>query len=233
MWAADARFVARVCSPDEERALRASPDPNLALWVFWAGKEAIYKSASKALGGAPVFHHLLFRTAFSEGALEAFLSPLPGARRVPLAGSGSYGNLSFRLLVERAGAAVHAVSWIHRTGKGRPAFRSHLREWQEGTRGPATGLEEHFSDSEWECITHRASALTRILARKDLADVLGVAEDLLEIRCGPGPPGRRIPAVWLDGNRLAVDLSLSHHHRFLAWTFLSPEGNGKHEAGDG
>ncbi|MGW8264835.1 MAG: 4'-phosphopantetheinyl transferase family protein [Longimicrobiales bacterium] len=232
-WARDPRFVARVCSPEEEEALCASPDPNIALWVHWAGKEAIYKSTSKALGAAPVFRHPRFRVSFSEEGLQSFIEPLPDAGSALVAGSGSYEDIRFRLLVERTEFSVHAVSWIHRTGGGTPDYQSRCQEWQDETRGSAAGLEEHFSALEWECITHRASALTRIRVRRDLAEALGVSEDLLEIRCGPGSPGRRIPTVWLDGNPLAVDLSLSHHNRFLAWAFLSPVGPGKKGADSG
>jgi hypothetical protein len=225
--ARDGRFLARVCSPEEEGLVRASPNPDIALWVFWTGKEAIYKSTSKALGTPPVFHHTRFRVAFSEGDLLDFLVRSPDLRKIPLAGSGSYGDLSFRLLVERTDSSVHAVSWIHRPGRATPEYLSHCREWQDQTRGPATGLEEHFSAPEWKCVTHRASALTRILAKEGLAEALGVSADLLEIRCGPGAPGRRIPSVWLAGDELPVDLSLSHHGRFLAWAFLSRLGPGQ------
>ena len=222
--ARDGRFLARVCSPDEERVIRASQDPDVALWVHWAGKEAVYKSASKALGSPPVFEHPLFRVAFPEPGLSDFLARRPARPGVSLAGSGTFGGLSFRLLVERGVSSVHAVSWIRYPDREGPAYRSHCQEWGEETRGPSVGLEPHFSAIEWTCVTHRASGLTRIMARKALAEALGVVESSLEIRCGPGSPGRRIPSVWLDGKELPVDLSLSHHGRFLAWTFLAVPG---------
>jgi hypothetical protein len=76
-----------------------------------------------------------------------------------------------------------------------------------------------FSEEEWHCVTHKGSAVTRLSARAALAEALGLSEDRLEIRCSDGVPGRRVPLPFLDGEPLAVDLSLSHHGRFSAWTF--------------
>jgi hypothetical protein len=219
--ARDARFLARVCSPEEQDAVRSCPDPDAALWVHWAGKEAIFKSASKVLGTPPVFRHPLFRVAFPEETFNALVrrgSPDPGP---PLLGTGEYLDLRFGLSVERRGDSVHAVSWISRGGDGAPEFFAGCRESTEGTRGTASGLQESFSALEWECVTHRGSALARVLARKALASARQIPEETLEIRCGPGPPGRRIPSVWMGGKELPVDITLSHHGRFLAWAFLA------------
>jgi hypothetical protein len=57
-----------------------------------------------------------------------------------------------------------------------------------------------------------------------MASPLGVPEGDLEIGCGPGQPGRRIPKVLLRGEEIPVDLSLSHHGRLLAWAFLPSDG---------
>lgn len=61
-------------------------------------------------------------------------------------------------------------------------------------------------------------------ARQALAAAIGVAERDLEIGCGPGKPGRRIPNVLLRGKDLPVDLTLSHHGRLVAWAFLMIAG---------
>ena len=52
----------------------------------------------------------------------------------------------------------------------------------------------------------------RALAREDLAGVLERGAELLEIaRRG------RIPVLRVDGEDAPLDLSLSHHGRFVAW----------------
>ena len=56
------------------------------------------------------------------------------------------------------------------------------------------------------------SAAVRALARADLAPLLGASADALEIaRRG------RIPVLRLAGADAPLDLSLSHHGRFVAW----------------
>lgn len=219
--AKDDRFLARVCSPSEHDRVRSSSDPDRALWIHWAGKEAIYKSTSKALGAPPVFHHSSFRVTFPKGVLESFLLG-PSSQSPPtLMGTGTYEDLTFALSVEELGPSVHAVSWLNQGGAESPRFQAVAQESAQAPRGPKDPLEPHFSPGEWGCITHRASALTRIETRRAIARSLGVSEEVLEIRCGPGLPGRRIPSVWSRGEELPLDLTLSHHGRFLAWAFLS------------
>jgi hypothetical protein len=214
------RFLERVFAPPERDAIRSSHRPDLTFWVHWVGKEAVFKSTSKVLGTPPVFHHRLFQVAFPEEGLRGLLDPSSPGRPLPLQGTGSYTDLRFRVFVERRGTCIHAVSWVEGEEAGDPEIVAECRESPAATGEPASGLQDQFSSSEWECVTHRASALTRLAARESLASVWDVPENRLEIRCRPGPPGRRIPSVWLDGEELPVSLTLSHHGRFLAWAFL-------------
>lgn len=218
--AENVRFLKRICSPEEGEVVRDSPDPDLALWVHWAGKEALFKSASKVLDAPPVFRHGRFQVAFPEEGLHQLLHPESPDSTPPLKGSGSYLDLRFRLSVEKRGTRIHAVSWVEGMESRDPPFLAECRKSPEPTRGPPLGLEDRFSPQEWVCVTHRASALTRLAARKALASTRNVPEGRLEVRCGPGLPGRRIPSVLLDGEEIPVDLTLSHHGRFLAWAFL-------------
>jgi len=223
----DRRFLARVCAPEEEATVLSSPDPDLALWVHWAGKEAIFKSTCKVLGSQPPFHHALFRVSFSRDRLTHLTRSGAHTAAQELAGTGWYEGLRFRISVERRDRYVHAVSWVARESGTVPDLRAGCIESPEDTRGPASGFRERFSSLEWECVTHRASALTRVMARRALATELGTREEALEIRCGPGLPGRRVPSVWMGGRELPVDITLSHHGRFLSWVFL----RGAKEAG--
>ena len=217
----DPRFLRRVCSEAEQETIRGCQDPDGALWAHWAAKEAIFKSVSKTLGTAPVFHHPSFAVDFPAEALHRFLADQPSPTRVPLEGKGGYRDLVFRVQAEVRGEAVHAMSWTLGAGAGNPVVNYDCRQVSEETRGPASDFRRHFSPLEWRCVTHRASALTRILARHALAAASGVPEEAIEIRCGPGEPGRRIPSVWIHGEALPLDLTLSHHGRFLAYAFLS------------
>jgi len=61
------------------------------------------------------------------------------------------------------------------------------------------------------------SAAVRALARAELAELLGTGADAIEIaRRG------RIPVLCVAGREVPVDLSLSHHGRFVAYAAESP-----------
>ena len=49
----DERFLARVFTPSERRAIEAAPDPARALWAHWAAKEAAFKVVSKRRAPRP------------------------------------------------------------------------------------------------------------------------------------------------------------------------------------
>jgi hypothetical protein len=216
----DERFLRRVFSQEERDTILASGHPDLALWVRWAAKEAAFKTVSKATGAPPILRHLSFRVslpalgASGTGELLAAHAPLDLAGAVRHEGS----LLALRVRVTDNG--VHALTWLTSAAGGLPAFtwehdRGHRDPvgWRERTRGLLT-------DREWSCVTHEASALTRLAARRALASALSEPEGQLEIGCGPGSPGRRIPIVFLRGREIAVDLTLSHHGALLAWAFI-------------
>lgn len=224
------RFLQRVLHPEEEALVAASPDPRLALWLIWAGKEAIFKSTSKAQGHPPVFHHRRFQVFFAPHTL-ARLSPSspPATSEYLLSGSGRYERFGFVVHARVTSAHIHAVAWLEESGVGPEpeVVWAAVRERESTGRGsPADPLEPRFTAREWRCVSHRYSALTRLAAREALSRNLGVEEKRLEIRCGPGDPGRRVPLVFLDQEPVPVDLTLSHDGPVLAWAFLPyrPQG---------
>jgi hypothetical protein len=219
--AGDERFLRRVFSEREQEDILQAPDPDRALWMRWAGKEAAFKTISKSEGTPPTFAHRLFRvTVFpyqeppgkdGGGNLE------PPMTRF---GQVHHGDVLLPLRVESVGTALHALTWTPPPTEQVPPF-----SWGSELFSPWPGewkaaLEPAFSPREWECISHQASALARLAARRALALSLGVPEGELEIGCAPGRPGRRIPKVFLEGKDTEVDLTLSHHGRLLAWAFL-------------
>ena len=214
--AADDRFLQRVFSPKEREDIQAAANPDRALWVRWAGKEAAFKTVSKALGTPPTFVHPTFQvTVFAKEQDE----PDPPVTRF---GQVRYEGLTFPLRIEAVGTTLHAVTWMPDPGHDVPPFI-----WgHQDTSGPGTDwkklLSPRFSPKEWGCVSHRHSALARLAARSSLASSLEVAEGDLEIGCGPGKPGRRIPKVFLRGREVPVDLTLSHHGQLLAWAYLVP-----------
>lgn len=215
----DPRFLDRVFSSEEREAIAASVAPESSLWLHWAGKEAIYKSATKMLGAPPVFHHDRFQISFSG-------DPIPNRKTsAMILGTGSYEALSFRIQADLQPDYIHALAWA--SFLGREGYEDGTVEWQalrpeEETEVAEEELRRSFSPQEWDCVSHRSSALTRLRARRALATALGLDEKRVEVRCGPGAPGRRVPLVFLDGREIPLDLTLSHDAQLMAWAFVRP-----------
>ena len=222
--AGDERFLKRVFSEEEQEDIRSCENPDRALWIRWAGKEAAFKTISKSLGIPPTFIHSLFQvTVFSSTGPRAGpeSTPDPPVTRFGLV---RHGKIRLPLRIEVAGTALHAVTWTPSLTEAVPPFSwgfsqitGRVDSWKETLRAG-------FSPLEWDCISHQASALARLAARRSIASTLGVDEGDLEIGCGAGKPGRRIPRVFLRGQEFPVDLTLSHHGELLAWAFLTSAG---------
>jgi hypothetical protein len=107
-----------------------------------------------------------------------------------LAGSVEHAGREIPVRVEADLEHVHAIATDAREGFVR--IRARVAEL------PAPGADP--------------SAAVRALAREDLAPLLGASPEALEIvRRG------RIPVLRIAGGEAPLDLSLSHHGRFVAW----------------
>jgi phosphopantetheinyl transferase (holo-ACP synthase) len=93
------RFVARVCGPEERRALDRAGDAKRALWSAFAAKEAAFKLIVKRFGPVPFAH-------------RAFVVE-PDGRAV------CYGGARFPLLLAFGPGFVHALV----TDAGRAIYR--------------------------------------------------------------------------------------------------------------
>jgi hypothetical protein len=141
-------------------------------------------------------------------------------------GQVRYGDTLLPLRIEVAGSALHAVTWTPSFPDEVPPFSWDSIPITERDDQWRKTLRPGFSPFEWDCISHQASALARLAARRSMAAVLGMDEGDLEICCGPGKPGRRIPRVLWRGQEISVDLTLSHHGQLLAWAFLTSATSG-------
>jgi hypothetical protein len=228
--AGNKRFLERVFSEKERADITASGRPDLALWVRWAAKEAAFKSLSKAGGKPLLFHHPSFRVSVPEprsfrvsgpGPLPSGEDQLPeGPPSAHVSGEVRHQDARLALRVRVTGDSLHAVTWLRCESGKVPAFSYGQERATGGPEDWKNSMRGQFTDREWSCISHRASALTRLAARRALASALCEPQEDLEIGCGPGTPGRRIPEVFLRGQEIAVDLTLSHHGGLQAWAFV-------------
>jgi hypothetical protein len=146
----------------------------------------------------------------------------------------------------RAGAAVHAVAWTEEPGQPRAgddgetppalAFPAGYRVYAalEALEDPGASwsaplptLMERFTRAEADAVHGRASAAVRLAARRSLATLLAADESRLEIVCAPGRPGRRPPAIRLNGAPATADVSFTHDGRWIAWAASLPRGRGR------
>ena len=226
--ASDRRFLRRVFTQAEKAAVLDSPSPDLALWQRWAAKEAAFKAVSQLLSSPPPFEHARFQVTL-EPALEGGPSTLALSR-----GWVRYEDIRVVCACHQDADWVHAVAWHPGEGGSdgvAPSIvtgMSPLEEGDpEGEEGWELRLRPRFSEREWGCVYSRPSAITRLLARAAMALTLGAEETRLEIVCGPGNPGRRLPHVLLDGMESESSVSLSHHGRLAAWALgvalISPD----------
>lgn len=221
-----ARLEAKVLSP-EELALLDEEEAGEVMrttrfWSLWAAKETGYKILSKALGSTPVFKHRNFvgalqfhptgeellevRGEVRNGPLHAQLTGWASREYVHLVGVGSYGG-TVPEGRSRGGIQVPMEMGLERLPEGLVL----------------DDLRHHFTEREWAGIHGIPSAWARILARRRLAGLVGPTGSGVEILTSRDRPGRAPPVVKVDGSpRPDLDISLSHHGRYVAWAMLPP-----------
>ena len=221
-----ARLEARVLSPEELTVLNEGESGDvlrtIRFWSFWAAKETGYKILSKALGSTPVFRHRSFvgtlefhptgeellevRGEVRNGPLQAQITGWASPEYVHLVGVGSYGGT---VLEGRSRTEIQVP------------LEMGLERLPEGL--VMEDLRGHFTEREWAGIHGIPSAWARILARRRLVGHLCLSGSRVEILTSGDSPGRTPPTVQVDVSpRPELDLSLSHHGRFVAWALRPP-----------
>lgn len=180
------RFDERVFGPDEQADIRDAASPHLMRWALWAAKESAYKVARKM---DPRVH-------FSPRAFSVRLPHLDPAGRQALVADVRHAAGRFQVRILGTDEWVHAVAAS--SGSGFDTVG-----WKLRSLGPAHVANR--SDVE-------AGLRVRRLARSAIASALAIVPSDIVIAAA----AKRAPRVWSRGQRLAVDLSMSHHGRFVA-----------------
>lgn len=180
------RFDDRVFTWNERARILAAASPHRMRWALWAAKESAYKVARK----------LDTRVYFSP---RAFTVRIPGGEtELPHAylAEVSHSTGQFQVCLEGTDDWVHAVASISGSGMARANWQLRSMGREAARRIP--GAE--------------ASARVRKLARSAIASALSAVPSDIVIAAA----AKRIPRVTWRGQRLPVDLSFSHHGRFVA-----------------
>jgi|GEM_PF-1314035 len=230
--------------PSSSRHASASPDSWLvALWALWAAKETAFKVVSKMTGVPEVFRHQGF-----ESSLEVVRGECSGMVRIRGVVRGA--EVPGRVEVEGSsdGEHVHLVGWAgdavsgeRSAGLPAPTLEVGL-EASADRPGDLEGFRSHFTEFEWAGINTVPAAEARLRARARLEAYLARAPQgsgpggrqhhpssssgapsPVEIITSGERPGRTPPRIRVDGSdRPDLDVSLSHHGRFVAWALLVP-----------
>lgn len=190
------RFDDRVFTWNERARILAAGSPHRMRWALWAAKESAYKVARK----------LDSRVYFSP---RAFTVRIPGGETEgpdPYLAEVSHAAGQFQVCLEATDEWVHAVASVTGTGVAKANWQLRSMGREAARRIP--GME--------------ASARVRKLARSAIASALSAVPSDIVIAAA----AKRIPSVTWRGHRLPVDLSFSHHGRFVAcaWGRITSQG---------
>lgn len=211
----------------------------IALWALWAAKETAFKVVSKRSGPPEAFRHRGFECSLA-------ISPAECRGLVRIRGKVRGSEVPGEVSVEGSsdGEHVHLVGWSRADNSSSASLPPTLEMGLEGQGDRDADLEGYrplFSGPEWEGIRTVPAAEARLRARARLAAYLGgpgggragtrpgspggTAGPLrIEILTSGERPGRTPPRIRVNGtDRPDLDLSLSHHGRFVAWALLVPE----------
>jgi len=190
------RFDLRVFTPGEREALSASTSAHPLRWTLWAAKESAYKVAKKLDPAVRFLPRDFVVEQIAEG--RALVMHATGPFDVRLYRTDRW--VSAVATPKAANAAAVAVAHPSRT---RGPFSA----------GPISTAVERLA-------THGAdpSRTVRDFARAALASRMNLPPGQVRIAADRG-----IPVAFGRDRRLPVDLSLSHHGRFVAWAWVASE----------
>lgn len=207
----DGRFIARVFTPGEAALIAASPLPDRALWMLWAGKEAAFKIARK-LRPSTYFAHAAYEVVPAIGESAPGTTSTEWLRgHVHLRGVPELEGASFPVEWEVAEGFVHCVATdAERDGRRVWTMVESLEELER--RLPAYDLSERELASARTAESRAVRRLARALAME--AGLGGV--EIVRERDGAtfGPPRiyRLGEARPLEG----WDVTLSHDGGLVA-----------------
>ena len=189
----DHRFISRVLTPAEQKKFRSSSFPNQCLWSYWAAKESAYKAISR-------FFPLVSSSPKQyEVSIEDIGSP-----------SIFHGMVTTPELPVQIRGTIDP-DYVHCLGvTGKEAYIQTIE----------TGIYPIPTDKKGDIILpEQESLFVRELAKDRMAAYLKTDVSQIQIRRKiivnqPGPP-----EVFVQGEKIPINISLSHDGRFVAFAF--------------
>jgi phosphopantetheinyl transferase (holo-ACP synthase) len=204
----DQRFLHRVFTAYETRIIENADNPEIMLWCLWAGKETAFKAVSK-LTDPPVFSHRRFKHKIFD-----WQSSRSG---ITAEGTVAYENYKTRISWHANQKVIHAV------GKLSDNDRQPVCEIYSGYSDiQSVEQSTKFTSAERESIRFPEAALVRSKCKKAISATTGFAVDRLQI-LRPVRDNKLLPPYLLvDDKPSDIDISLTHHGRWVAWAYSVP-----------
>lgn len=190
----DRRFVNRILSGDEKQILSDQKEnPDTLLWAFWTAKETAFKAVSKTfptVSSAPRRYPVTLNQRLLKSNMSGFVT-------TPV------GKVAVSLFIHKS--HVHCI----------------------GTTGSPDHLERTFYDiqkidfkQDKPPTPDQQSYWVRKLAKKKIARYLNLDYRDFNIQRDQGEHGIGPPVMRFKNHQTDIDISLSHHGRYVAYAAL-------------
>lgn len=212
----DLRFMRRVFTASERKTIELSKTPERTLWQLWAAKEAAYKVICKMQKPRPVFAHAQFMVDLKESVELGLFSNIVHA-------TVKFRATLIEVQYDDGPDYIHAIAYSP-FGSGLDEFEFHA-----GKRATSSAdlsllddhdwLQSNFTEDELLSCVRSESALVRYFTKKSIASRLNINEAKMQIIRPQIPDNYQPPYLLVSGRRSEVNISLSHHGRYVAWAF--------------
>lgn len=207
----DSRFLKKILTDIEIEQVQRSHNPDATLWAFWACKEAAYKVLNKQTSDAPFVPRrwsVYFRPASQAvESQSAHPSGAPPEDQKPVV------HVEGEVIISKEKSIpfflFSSLSYVH-------CLAADVFDVLDKAIWRVDVLPEGQDQKGMDPSTYTRSCLAH-----DLSVFLQVAPRQIEIRRASRKNGElRPPAVYQDGVKTDIDVSLSHDGQFVACAFL-------------
>ena len=195
----DSRFVNRVFGPGEQELISRAHNQDAVLWALWAGKEAAYKLVKKhdpSATSVPRLYKVSLDCAEGSVCISPGCNTLSGFVDTP------YGRIEIKVFI--------TSDYVHCIGTQSGLDEMDALVWQVERISPDSQVSPDYE-----------SAFVRKALKLRLSTYYDEAPENIEIRRVKSSSGLGPPFVCINGERAAIDVSLSHDGFLAAYAFAA------------
>lgn len=214
----DKRFLKRVFTKNEKELIEYSSRPDKIIWMIWAAKESAYKIISK----------IYPQTIFSHKKFEVNLECLKDIKKkhFTVTSNVRYKNSNLEIEIECWNDKVSAKGFFsEKEGLVNKRIFSDIKKLTASKKtfwSKEKNIDNYFSSEEKKSIRHPSSALVRYMIKKDISSKLGIEVSRLRIIRPSYNSKMHPPFLMIDEKKSKIDISFSHHGRWISWVWAVP-----------